>query len=189
MFNRKNKKKGNAPKGRRLYAVGDIHGCADLLDELLEKIEEDADGAAKQLIFLGDYVDRGPDSKGVIDRLVAQQKKAPDTVFLKGNHEATMLDFLHDPEDMLHWLDWGGLETLESYGLDQVIQRSGEDLAEELVRNMPKSHRTFLEGLTLNGNSWRLFLCSCRYKTGRSAGRAGRRRYVVDQKTVSQRFA
>ena len=108
-----------APDGVRLYAIGDIHGCAGLLDRLLEKIsqEERAHGGAARLIFLGDYVDRGPDSRGVLDRLIDVARRRPDTVFLKGNHEAVLLDFLADPEAASDWLSWGGVETLKSYGV------------------------------------------------------------------------
>ncbi len=139
-----------APAGKKIYAVGDIHGCSDLLGELLEKIAEDAGGLdAAQLIFLGDYVDRGPDSKGVIDHLIQLQKNQPNTVFLKGNHEALLLEFLEDPEDMLHWLDWGGQEALSSYGLIDILKRSGEDLAAELSLAMGRDHLAFIRNLAL----------------------------------------
>lgn len=153
MLNRLFKKNGagaSAPPGKRLYAIGDIHGCADLLDRLIDLIAEDAGGLDKaQLIFLGDYIDRGPDSKGVLDRLIRLDEEQPSAIFLKGNHEAIMLDFLKDPNEMLHWLDWGGEETLESYGLDDILGRDGEDLADELAQKMPKPHRKFLENLAL----------------------------------------
>jgi serine/threonine protein phosphatase 1 len=138
------------PDGRKLYAVGDIHGCADLLDALLEKIDKDARGIKNAtLIFLGDYVDRGPDSKGVLDRLVQLGDGKQDCIFLKGNHEAVMLDFLDDPEEMLHWLDWGGEETLLSYGLRGVLRRSAEELGENLRAAMPAAHLDFLRALPL----------------------------------------
>ena len=96
LFSR-NSNKAATPGGRRLYAVGDIHGCADLLDGLLALIRQDAAATPYQLVFLGDYVDRGPDSAGVLDRLVKISASTPDTIFLKGNHEAAMLDFLAAP--------------------------------------------------------------------------------------------
>ncbi len=142
--------KSAVPDGRKLYAVGDIHGCADLLDGLLEKIDKDARGIDNaRLIFLGDYVDRGPDSKGVLDRLIKLKAGKQDCVFLKGNHEAIMLDFLADPGEMLHWLDWGGEETLLSYGLQGVLRRSAEDLGEALREAMPAAHVDFLRTLQL----------------------------------------
>ena len=135
--------------GERLYAIGDIHGCLELLEELLAAIEQDAQGRAKQLIFLGDYVDRGPDSKGVVEKLLAIQEDTQNTIFLKGNHEAVMLDFLVEPEDTFHWLDWGGAETLESYGVSNIAGRSGGDLCAELLELLPQTHLTFLKSLAL----------------------------------------
>ena len=123
------------PEGERLYAVGDIHGCAALLDVLLEKINADdaADGKKRRLIFLGDYVDRGGDSKGVIDRLMAIRAREPETIFLKGNHEQAVLDFLDDPNLNEDWLHWGGDKTLESYGIGGIWQKSPGALAEALA--------------------------------------------------------
>ena len=143
-------KRAKTPDGRRIYAVGDIHGALDCLDQLVAQIEKDAgDLNDAQLVFLGDYVDRGPDSKGVIDRLVALKKEYPETVFLKGNHEAVMLDFLSDAEEALEWLDWGGDQTLRSYGVSGVLTKAGEDLSTALAAAMPKPHRTFLHSLEL----------------------------------------
>ncbi|MEX0644907.1 MAG: metallophosphoesterase family protein, partial [Parvularculaceae bacterium] len=137
------------PEGLRLYAIGDIHGCADHLDSLLDKIaaEERASGPA-QLIFLGDYVDRGPDSRGVIDRLLEIRRSRPQTIFLKGNHEAVFLDFLADPYEARDWLDWGGADTLASYGVEGAA-RAPDDLADEMKSRLPADHLGFLEGLEL----------------------------------------
>ncbi len=143
-------KSAMTPDGKRIYAIGDIHGCAEELDMLLDMIAEDAgDPSNAELVFLGDYVDRGPDSKGVLDRLIMLQKKRAESVFLKGNHEAIMLDFLSDPEDMYHWLDWGGEETLQSYGISQILGRPPEELAAELKTKMPAAHKSFLNSLSL----------------------------------------
>ncbi|GJL94955.1 MAG: metallophosphoesterase [Hyphococcus sp.] len=139
-----------APEGERLYAIGDVHGCADELDKLLDKIEADASGHNNtRIIFLGDYVDRGPDSKGVLDRLIALKEQRPCTIFLKGNHEALMLDFLEHPEDMMHWLDWGGQETLQSYDIRDIAGRSNKALGAALREKMPDTHIEFLNALTL----------------------------------------
>jgi serine/threonine protein phosphatase 1 len=137
------------PGGKLVYAIGDIHGRLDMLDELLEQIEGDCGGLDNaQLIFLGDYVDRGPDSRGVIEKLIHLKRMHKDTVFLKGNHEAIMLDFLAEPEDLPQWLDWGGEETLESYGIDPVgVGKS--DLADAIHAAMPKAHLDFLNSLAL----------------------------------------
>jgi diadenosine tetraphosphatase ApaH/serine/threonine PP2A family protein phosphatase len=146
----RDKNSAAAPEGKTIYAIGDIHGCAELLEQLIAKIDADAGGLeAAQLVFLGDYVDRGPDSKGVIDQLIGLRQRQPDAVFLKGNHEALLLDFLNDPEGMAHWLDWGGEETLVSYGLSDILRRSGENLAAEFAEALPPEHLSFLKALTL----------------------------------------
>ena len=146
---KKSGKNASVPIGQRVYAIGDIHGRADMLDELLMQIKEDAGALHQaQLIFLGDYVDRGNDSRGVIDRLISLRNDYDDAVFLKGNHEALMLDFLEEPEDLGQWLDWGGEETLESYGVDPV-GKTKRALADELRAAAPKSHLNFLNNLDL----------------------------------------
>ncbi|MBU6299778.1 MAG: metallophosphoesterase, partial [Alphaproteobacteria bacterium] len=106
------------PDGMRVYAVGDVHGCLAQLSALLAKIEADASGFAGEIqpIFLGDYVDRGPDSKGVIDRLLAAREER-DCRFIRGNHDQFMLDFLEQPALYRDWRDFGGRETLLSYGV------------------------------------------------------------------------
>ena len=143
--------RARAPDGVRLYAIGDIHGCAELLDRLMALIakEEAAATAHLQLVFLGDYLDRGPDSLGVLDRLIAVRKARPDSIFLKGNHEAGFLDFLKSPADFAEWLHWGGAETLESYGVERPWARPVEDLAADIAERLPPSHLAFLQGLEL----------------------------------------
>jgi serine/threonine protein phosphatase 1 len=105
-----------------LIAIGDVHGCPDSLDALLDRLAPDPD--ADHLVFVGDYIDRGPDSKGVIDRLLALQENGPACTFLRGNHEALMLDYLAGGEgqpaaDATHalrlWQQNGGGATLRSY--------------------------------------------------------------------------
>ena len=96
---------------KRLLAIGDIHGCLDLLQLLLHKV---APAPRDQLVFLGDYIDRGPESCGVVGYLLDLQKDFPATVFLRGNHEQMLLDFLSG-EDHLMFLLNGGNATLESY--------------------------------------------------------------------------
>jgi serine/threonine protein phosphatase 1 len=155
MFGRLFGSKGNtasAPDGERLYAIGDIHGCAGLFQSLLGLIDLESAGVKRRLVFLGDYVDRGPDSRGVVDHLIAVKASEPDAVFLKGNHEEAMLGFLAEPDRNEEWLHWGGDKTLESYGVGEVWRRSPSDLANDLAANLPAAHRTFLEGLEL----WRV---------------------------------
>jgi serine/threonine protein phosphatase 1 len=140
------------PEGQRLYAIGDIHGCAGLLDALFAMIGLDSQGVDRRLVFLGDYVDRGPDSRGVIERLLKVKADEPQTIFLKGNHEQAMLDFLQAPDLGEEWLHWGGDKTLESYGVADIWRKHPDALARELEDRMPQPHRAFLRSLDL----WRI---------------------------------
>jgi serine/threonine protein phosphatase 1 len=140
-------------EGCRAYAVGDIHGRLDLLNLLLTEIE--ADIAARPvrknfIIFLGDFVDRGPDSAGVIERLRTYRHSDARLIFLGGNHEEVLLNILAGKRGVLpSWLKFGGAECAESYGIDvQELGRIHEDAAIELVqRGVPREHREFLENL------------------------------------------
>lgn len=142
-------------QGRRIYCVGDIHGRLDLLDGLLGRITADLaeDPAADLLfVFLGDYLDRGPSSYGVIDRLSALAAIVP-TVFLKGNHEAVLIDFLWQPFVLPFWKSMGGYQTLLSYGLVPPLQpneRDCQEVAQALIAAMPDNHRSFFETLQLS---------------------------------------
>jgi serine/threonine protein phosphatase 1 len=139
----------------RVYAVGDIHGRLDLLDPLLARIETDVcrDAGLEILyVFLGDYIDRGPASSGVIERLIAFSADRR-TICLKGNHEAFLLDFLANPDVLQNWSRYGGLNTLMSYGLHPPLQPNASQcakIARELVEAMPEAHRKFLENLPLS---------------------------------------
>jgi serine/threonine protein phosphatase 1 len=135
------------PEGERIYAIGDVHGCAALLEKLLGLIAEDSAGAAARLIFLGDYVDRGPDSKRVIDILSSLRDERPSTVFLMGNHERAMLDFLADGQMGAEWLHWGGDKTAESYGVADIWTLEPEETSRALRAAAPAAHLAFLEGL------------------------------------------
>jgi serine/threonine protein phosphatase 1 len=144
------------PRGELVYAIGDIHGRSDLLAELLSQIEQDAaaSGATtKTLVFLGDYVDRGPDSRGVIDLLATGLPSGFKAHFLKGNHEEFLLDFLADPSSLDGWLRNGGEETLRSYNVDVdgLEARRAPPLAWQaaLLDVLPKAHWRFLESLEL----------------------------------------
>jgi Calcineurin-like phosphoesterase len=103
----------------RLYVIGDIHGRADLLDQIVEKIQDDI-ATHREIdcvtVTLGDYVDRGPNSRGVIDRL-SRNPFPTRYIGLKGNHEALLEAFLRDPSVADHWRKLGGLETMHSYGV------------------------------------------------------------------------
>lgn len=140
------------PAGRILYAVGDIHGECALLEKLLDCIIHDAAtagaGQAATIIFLGDYVDRGPDSRGVLERLSSPPPAGLEWRFLRGNHEQALLDFLTEPEGAAPWLRFGGVETLASYGVlappGTVDPRRLAALASQLVERLPSRHLDFL---------------------------------------------
>lgn len=144
------------PEGCRVYAIGDIHGRADLLDALLSRIVMDArchPARRRVLITLGDYVDRGPDSRLVIERLLAPPAGF-ELVCLRGNHEDLMLGFLQDPDLADLWLANGGTATLTSYGLPEIRPpmrpAQAAALRVALRETLPDSHRGFLDGLTLS---------------------------------------
>lgn len=108
-------------EGQRIYGVGDIHGRADLLAALIRFIREDVAASesdlAHKVIFLGDYVDRGPASRKVIELLATLEIPNVEVLCLKGNHEAFMLEFICRPLSGMMWLANGGKATLESYGI------------------------------------------------------------------------
>lgn len=131
-----------------IYAVGDVHGCDDTLGRLEDLIFEDSrkrDGT-KWLVMLGDYVDRGPKSASVMDRLTTRPRADIKRICLAGNHEEVMLDFFHNPSSDHRWLDFGGLETLYSYGLHK-IPSNRQALKNALLSHFPDEHLAFLEGL------------------------------------------
>lgn len=140
------------PRGARIYAVGDIHGRADLLALLLSQIELDTvlyPAVRPIAIFLGDYIDRGPTSKDVLD-LLTTRSGAWESVFLKGNHEDFLLKFLADPAVLDDWRCCGGLETLVSYGLKPSFNPNPSEqaqLSRDLARILPVTHRRFLAAL------------------------------------------
>ena len=114
------------PDRGRLYVIGDIHGRSDLLDRMIGEIAADLAArpvADSLVVTVGDYFDRGPDSRGVIERLRSNPFPT-DYVPLKGNHEVLLEAFLTDPNTAAHWRRLGGLETLQSYGVpvDQVMR-------------------------------------------------------------------
>ncbi len=139
------------PAGYRVYAVGDIHGRLDLLDELLARIETDdreRSGAKTILIFLGDLIDRGPSSAQVIERLRAYAPRGMRAVYLIGNHEEVLLRLIRGESQYLaDWLRFGGAECARSYGIDAgAIRRMDPSRAVGLLRDrVPATHRSFLE--------------------------------------------
>lgn len=109
-----------APQGECIYAIGDIHGRCDLLERLIVEIEQDAaklpEGTRATIVFLGDYIDRGLQSRDVIELLLSDRLSAFETIFLMGNHEEALLKFLEDESFGSQWVRYGGGETLYSYG-------------------------------------------------------------------------
>src|SRR5262249_12830903 len=96
----------------RTIAIGDIHGCADALTAVLTAVEP---GPVDTVVMLGDYIDRGPNSRGVLDQVIALANRCR-LVSLIGNHEEALLDSLRDKSNLRRWLDLGGADTLRSYG-------------------------------------------------------------------------
>lgn len=141
-----------------IYAIGDIHGQLEMLEIALERVETDG-GADAKVVFLGDYFDRGPDSRGVIDRLIEGRESGRDWVFLKGNHDRMMEWFTmnpprHDPHLLVgyHWLHdrLGGIETLASYGVHATEKHRLADVADAFREQIPQMHVDFLTSLALS---------------------------------------
>jgi len=143
------------PAGYRVYAIGDIHGRADLLQKLIATITADgrtaAAGLRKVVIFLGDYIDRGDQSREVVDLLIHQPLPGFDTLFLKGNHEAEMMSFLAQPDPMHGWLQHGGQSTVFSYRVRVANRISAKekmiDLRDGLLQTIPVEHQRFFADL------------------------------------------
>jgi serine/threonine protein phosphatase 1 len=158
------------PAGIRVYAIGDIHGRADLLDLLAHQIESELGNAPERVvtIFLGDYIDRGLESATVIDRLVRGDFPTP-FVALKGNHEQIMLDAFEDESVFDSWRRYGGLETLASYQVDVSEVMRGRNFArarEELAEKVPNSHRNFLNALQPSHEIGDFFFCHAGVRPG-----------------------
>lgn len=146
------RRRARAPEDAVVWVIGDIHGTADLLRTLLAGIGEDLERAARSrrvLICLGDYIDRGPDSRGVLDSLIAfARDPAVEAHFLRGNHEDRMEAFLIDPEVGPGWCDYGGRETLGSFGLIPPARNASREVwaavSAGLNQALSSEHRSFL---------------------------------------------
>jgi len=142
------------PEDLRIYAVGDIHGRADLLERLLDLIVLDAEtgsGKENRLVFLGDYLDRGPYVRRTMELLAAGPPPGFSSIFLMGNHEQMFLDFLQDPSLLEMWMGLGGQSTLLSYGVQAPgsgfsLERA-RAVQEALLEAMPAGHLEFIRGL------------------------------------------
>jgi serine/threonine protein phosphatase 1 len=124
----------------RLLAIGDVHGCNGLLKQLLGRIAFDP--SADTLVFVGDYLDRGPDVRGVIETLLALQEASPHVICLKGNHEAMFLNYYLEGRGEELFLFNSGMSTLDSYGLSIAEARKGT--------GFPESHLRFLASLPVS---------------------------------------
>lgn len=178
----------SGPANSRCYAIGDIHGCLDQLSKLLEQIARD--NAARPpverlyILTVGDLIDRGPDSKGVVDLLMARPLPSATFVFLTGNHEELFLQILDGDDSALpHWLEFGGFECAVSYGADpdRLVGRDGGD---ELRASVPAHHVAFLRSF---GDGFRfgdyLFV-----HAGIRPGRAVDQQRVADMRWIRREF-
>ncbi len=141
----------STPAETRIYAIGDIHGRADLLGEAIHRIDDDLRRRPVRYaveIYLGDYIDRGPNSKAVLD-LLAVRLVRNNAVCLRGNHEDLMESFLRDPRALRPWLQLGGDQTLASYGvfLRSDANETGSELHRRFCRVFPLTHRLVLQCL------------------------------------------
>ncbi|MCB1496914.1 MAG: serine/threonine protein phosphatase [Bauldia sp.] len=161
------------PDGMRLYAIGDVHGCDRLLQDAYAAIAADLDVnpvADHRIIHVGDYVDRGPASAGVIERLSALSESDSRVVCLLGNHDQMVRDFLADPVGAGPlWLTNGGDATLRSYGLDAFgteTRRRLRDLRDRFAAVLPAAHLDFFEGLSLAEQLGDFFFCHAGIRPG-----------------------
>lgn len=147
----------SVPQGTRVYAIGDVHGRLDLLQDLQQQIDSHAREypvARRVLVYIGDYIDRGYQSRQTLDHLLDSPLPGFHSVHLLGNHERTLLEFLDDTSVGPAWLRYGGRETLFSYGIDwdRDLGGDGESLSRiqaELRQKLPQRHRRFLAELPL----------------------------------------
>lgn len=121
----------------RIFAVGDIHGCLDKLRDMISLL--DIDRNRDTLVFIGDYIDRGPDSKGVLDFILELKRDLKNVICLRGNHEEMFLDFYLEQKNGMLFLMNGGRDTLASYGMKKT--------ADGMEVNLPEEHLQFLKEL------------------------------------------
>ncbi len=175
MLNKKEAKAPSTPPGLRVYAIGDIHGRLDLLDDLAKRIEVDLQSAPGDVvtILLGDYVDRGADFAGVLDRLSREDFPTPIRA-LRGNHEDVMMRFFEDESVLDDWRKFGGMETLHSYGVDvgEVMRGTGFQRARRsLLERIPETHRRFLAETALSATEGDYFFCHAGARPGEPLNR------------------
>jgi serine/threonine protein phosphatase 1 len=161
------------PDGMRLYAIGDVHGCDELLAGAHARIAADLASrpiADYRIIHVGDYIDRGPNSAAVIGRLARLRASDPRVVCLRGNHDEMLLAFLADPEAAWPmWLANGALATFASYGVAAGPRASARDIREiagDFDGVLPASHRKFMESLGYGARFSDFFFCHAGIRPG-----------------------
>lgn len=169
-FGRKPVANATTPADMRVYAIGDVHGRDDLLQELATLIERDlrSSPATATTVFLGDYVDRGPNSAAVLERLAGG--RFPTSLrALRGNHEEMLLHFLEDAEALGDWKRYGGLETLNSYRVDVGPAMRGEgyeNARKAFLAEFPSAHLRFLRDTQLSLTIGDYFFCHAGVRPG-----------------------
>lgn len=159
------------PEGVRIYAIGDIHGCAQLLDGLVARIAQDIAQrpvSTPLAVFLGDYIDRGPASAQVLMRFARHDFPFP-VVTLRGNHEAMLDTFLNDASYLASWRRFGGLETLHSFGLDVsrlLTEADFERARDQLESVLPPEIRTFLAATQTHYTAGDYYFCHAGVRPG-----------------------
>lgn len=143
----------SVPSGYRVYAIGDVHGRVDLLDEILAAIDRDSNGRGRAktiIVLLGDLIDRGPASAQVIERVRTYRRPGTRMIHLCGNHEEVLLRLLDgDPAFLEDWLRFGGAECVASYGVDPESLKlmKGADAIARIKSVIPSEHQRFLRSL------------------------------------------
>jgi serine/threonine protein phosphatase 1 len=164
-------RKPQVPDRSRIYVVGDVHGRIDLFDNLINQIALDlrrADCDKSLTVFLGDYVDRGPNSAAVLGRLTRGDLPTP-IVTLRGNHEQMLLNFLEDEATLDTWRHNGGLETLHSYKIDvtSLLRGQGYKLAQqELFARMPEEDQKCFQAMKTHATVGDYFFCHAGVRPG-----------------------
>ena len=149
------KEKPRIPDDTRIYAIGDVHGRADLLAQMFAAIDASLVSHPVKRpiqILLGDYIDRGPNSREVIDTLIARRRRHT-MVYLRGNHESLATQFLREPSVLTEWKKVGGLNTLLSYGITSSARddpKQQHEIAAAFRHKLPPNHRAFMQSLPLS---------------------------------------
>lgn len=167
--------------GERIYAIGDIHGCYDLMRRLIDRIGEHHAALptprALHIVFLGDLIDRGPDSAEVLDFVYNLQMKSDRVITLLGNHEEAMLNVLDGDTTMIrHWLGFGGRETLQSLKIDPPApDEHPREFIRRLQNGAPRAMIRWLRSLPLTAQSGDYFFCHAGVRPGVSLRRQARK--------------